>query len=191
MKKLPMIKQRKKPDARLFTMLSLVALMLSVSFWGQKAAAPASVTLPVERVPLVTPEPTETVRDPAAQGAAETEPQPAAQSAFSIYRETLEKTRADSMRMLDEVAASADERTAAAALEEKAALALSSEREARVEALVAARGFGEALCTVGANAVDVVICAETLSEADAAAILDIAARETGMDAAAIRVTAEK
>ena len=89
------------------------------------------------------------------------------------------------------MAASADERTAAAALEEKAALALSSEREARVEALVAARGFGEALCTVGANAVDVVICAETLSEADAAAILDIAARETGMDAAAIRVTAEK
>ena len=70
MKKLPMIKQRKKPDARLFTMLSLVALMLAVSFWGQKAAAPASVTLPVERVPLVTPEPTETVRDPAAQGAA-------------------------------------------------------------------------------------------------------------------------
>ena len=43
MKKLPMIKQRKKPDARLFTMLSLVALMLAVSFWGQKATAPETV----------------------------------------------------------------------------------------------------------------------------------------------------
>lgn len=192
MKKLPMITQRKKPDARMLTMFSLVALMLAVTFWGRTAAQPAAVTLPVERVPLETAFPTqEAEMDSAAQGAEEPTAQPAAESAFSAYRETLENTRAVSVRMLDEAAASADAETAAQALSEKAALALAMEQEARVETLLVARGFGEALCTVSANAVDVVVRAETLGEAEAAAILELAARETGKEASQIRVTWEK
>lgn len=192
MKKLPMITQRKKPDARMLTMFSLVALMLAVTFWGRTAAQPVAVTLPVERVPLETALPTQKAEtDSAAQGAEETTAQPAAESEFSVYRETLQKTRAVCVRMLDETAASADAETAAQALSEKAALALAMEQEARVETLLAARGFGEALCTVSANAVDVVVRAETLGETEAAAILELAARETGKEASKIRVTWEK
>lgn len=192
MKKLPMITQRKKPDTRMLTMFSLVALMLAVTFWGRTAAQPVAVTLPVERVPLETALPTQKAEtDSAAQGAEETTAQPAAESEFSVYRETLQKTRAVCVRMLDETAASADAETAAQALSEKAALALAMEQEARVETLLAARGFGEALCTVSANAVDVVVRAETLGETEAAAILELAARETGKEASKIRVTWEK
>ena len=57
--------------------------------------------------------------------------------------------------------------------------------------MLAAAGWPEALCTVREDAADVVVRAETLSEQDAAAILELAARQTGLDAARIRVTCEK
>ena len=57
--------------------------------------------------------------------------------------------------------------------------------------MLAAAGWPEALCTVRKDAADVVVRAETLSEQAAAAFLELAARQTGLDAARIRVTCEK
>lgn len=191
MKKLPKLTQKRKPDARLITMLGFVVLLVAVSYWGQ-TARPASVTLPVERVPLETGAPTEAPVDFAAQGAAETTP-PETKSAFSVYREKLAAARADSIRALNEVAENpeSDAQTVAAAMREKAALAGYAEAEACVETMLAAAGWPEALCTVREDAADVVVRAETLSEQDAAAILELAARQTGLEAARIRVTCEK
>lgn len=94
--------------------------------------------------------------------------------------------------MLDEVAqnAMADAQTVAQALEEKTALAVAMEREAAVETLLAARGFGEALCTVHEGSVNVVVNTPALSEEDAIAIMELVARETGADASDVRVIAE-
>ena len=190
MKKLPKLTQKRKPDARLITMLGFVVLLVAVSYWGQ-TARPASVTLPVERVPIETSAPAETV-DFAAQGAAETT-QPETQSAFSVYREKLAQARAESLHALDAVAENpkSDAQTVAAALREKAALSGYAEKEACVETMLAATGWPEALCTVREDAADVVVRAETLSQKDAAAIIELTARQTGLDAARIRVTHEK
>ena len=191
MKKLPKLTQKRKPDARLITMLGFVALLVAVSYWGQ-TAQPASVTLPVERVTLETSAPTEAPVDSAAQGAAETAP-PETESAFSAYREKLAAARVDSIRALNEVAENpeSDAQTVSAALREKAALAEYAEKEACVETMLAATGWPEALCTVREDAADVVVRAETLSEKDAAAIIELTARQTGLDTARIRATQEK
>lgn len=195
MKKLPMITQRKKPDARFFTLFGLVALMLAVSYWGQMGVRQASVTVPVERVPLNTPSVEEqgAYAPEATAAPSNAAPEETPAGGFEDYRLRLTETRAASARMLDEVAANsaADAATVTQALREKTELAVAMQQEATIEALLAARGFGESLCTVQEGSVNVVVKKETLSDEEATTILDIASRETGADASQIRVIAEK
>lgn len=192
MKKLPMITQRKKPDGRFFTLFGLVALMLAVSWWGQTAARQAAVTVPVERVPFVRPSPSAPAAAARETAAPQTAAPDAGQTAATLteLRHALDESRLASARMLGEVAESpeTDAETAARAMAEKAALAVWMEQEAAVETVLAARGFGETLCTVREGSVNIVVGAQALSEADAAAILDVAVRETGADASQVRLS---
>ena len=49
------------------------------------------------------------------------------------------------------------------------------------------RGFGDALVTVSANSVNVVVHADTLSQAESAAILELVMRETGQSGANVKI----
>lgn len=65
------------------------------------------------------------------------------------------------------------------AVDSMVALAEKSEKEMEAEILLSAKGFPEAVVSMGGSHVDVIICADTLSDAQLAQIMDIVSRKTG------------
>lgn len=57
-----------------------------------------------------------------------------------------------------------------------------SEKEMEAEILLSAKGFTETVVSLGENSVDVVVCTETLTDAQLAQIMDIVMRKTKVDA---------
>ncbi|MDR0928842.1 MAG: SpoIIIAH-like family protein, partial [Oscillospiraceae bacterium] len=70
---------------------------------------------------------------------------------------------------------------------QKEALAKSTQTEAAIEALLAARGLPEALCTVREGSVNVVVKTNQLPQQQAAQILDIVMAESGEAAANVKI----
>ena len=56
-----------------------------------------------------------------------------------------------------------------------------------METLLAARGFDQTLCTVRQGSVNIVVRAQSLTQQQAAQILDIAVSESGEPAANVRI----
>ncbi len=214
MKKLPTLngKQRKWPAWRSFGVVGLVVLLLAVSYLGTLDAKEASVTLPMERVPLdgiesvdgeleTTPEPGATAAPgstavPGTSAAPTPSPVPAiaeAEAGFDAYKARLTATRAASAKLLDEVImnASASAETVQTALQQKAELARSNEVEATIETILTARGYPDALVTVRQGSVQIVVKTTQLTQQQAAQILDIAVSETAEPAANIRIVPAK
>ena len=54
------------------------------------------------------------------------------------------------------------------------------EQEATVEAVLTARGYKPVLVTVHANSVNVLVAADRIEQADAAVMLELVSRETGV-----------
>lgn len=195
MHKKPTLRTNQWMSWRSLAVVALVALMLAVSYFGTLGARTASVTLPMERVPLTaTAAPGEAEHSagaPEATGA----PAPAAPEAtaagtsFDAYRETLAKSRETAGMLLNEVIAdaSAGADTVQAAIRQKAELARTLEAEAAIETLLKARGFGEVLCTVRQGSVNVVVKTGGLTQQQAAQIMDIAMSESGEPAANVRI----
>lgn len=65
------------------------------------------------------------------------------------------------------------------AVDSMVALAEKSEKEMEAEILLSAKGFPESVVSMGGSQVDVIICADTLSDAQLAQIMDIVSRKTG------------
>lgn len=63
----------------------------------------------------------------------------------------------------------------------------SESAEARIEGVLTARGFSEALVTVSANAVNVLLRAEGLTRQETAVILDLVLRETGVTSGNVKI----
>lgn len=206
MKKLPTLQKSRWINRRNFAVVALVALMLAVSYLGTMEAKTASVTLPMDRVPL---EATggNANNDPAA-GSAAGAATPASTSAvsptgtptgapviatadgsFDEYRNSLTAARESSASLLDEVIgnASASAETVREALRQKAQLAWSSEVETVIETLLLAKGFEDVLCTVRDSTVNIVVRTAQLTQQQAAQILDIAVSEAGVSAANVRI----
>ena len=57
-----------------------------------------------------------------------------------------------------------------------------SEKEMEAEILLSAKGFTETVVSIGENSVDVVVCMETLTDAQLAQIMDIVTRKTQIPA---------
>ena len=61
------------------------------------------------------------------------------------------------------------------------------ETETTVEGVLRMRGFEDAVVTVSANSVNVVVRADALSQAESAAILELVMRETGQSGANVKI----
>ena len=81
----------------------------------------------------------------------------------------------------------ASAQTVEEALRQKTELARTREIETTVETLLAARGFDQTLCTVRQGSVNIVVRAQSLTQQQAAQILDIAVSESGEPAANVRI----
>ncbi|MCL2545325.1 MAG: SpoIIIAH-like family protein [Clostridia bacterium] len=115
--------------------------------------------------------------------------QPQMENSFSAYREQRSASRAQEIRMLDEMIG--DNRGSGASAEEargqKLALVRSMEQETALEGLLKAKGFEDALVSSRPGSVSVVIKRESLTEAEAVQIMELAMRETGEEARNIKI----
>lgn len=95
-----------------------------------------------------------------------------------------EQTRAKNKEALTEIVNNEilDSAQKEEAVANMVALTQRSEMEMEAEILLSAKGFTETVVSVGENSVDVVVCMETLSDAQLAQIMDIVTRKTQVPA---------
>lgn len=101
-------------------------------------------------------------------------------STLSAAKLLKEQTRAKNKAALEEIVnnealASAQKEEA---VENMVALTDRAEKEMEAEILLSAKGFTETVVSLGENSVDVVVCTETLTDAQLAQIMDIVMRKT-------------
>ncbi len=105
-------------------------------------------------------------------------------STLSAAKVLKEQTRAKNKETLaeivnNEILDSAQKEEAVAGM---VALTDRSEKEMEAEILLSAKGFTETVVSIGENNVDVVVCMESLTDAQLAQIMDIVTRKTGIPA---------
>lgn len=105
-------------------------------------------------------------------------------STLSAAKLLKEQTRAKNKEALteivnNEILDSAQKEEAVADMVE---LTRRSEMEMEAEILLSSKGFTETVVSIGENSVDVVVCLETLSDAQLAQIMDVVTRKTQMPA---------
>lgn len=101
-------------------------------------------------------------------------------STLSAARLLKEQTRARNKEMLQEIVNNEilDSAQKEEAVESMVAMTDRNEKEMEAEILLSVKGFTETVVSIGDNSVDVVVCAETLNDAQLAQIMDIVTRKT-------------
>ena len=101
-------------------------------------------------------------------------------STLSAARLLKEQTRARNKEMLQEIVNNEilDSAQKEEAVVSMVAMTDRNEKEMEAEILLSAKGFTETVVSIGDNSVDVVVCAETLNDAQLAQIMDIVTRKT-------------
>ena len=101
-------------------------------------------------------------------------------STLSAAKLLKEQTRAKNKEALSEIVSNdvlaAEQKEDA--LAQMVALTEKSEKELETESLLSSKGFTESVVSIGDDTVDVVVCAEVLSDAQLAQIMDIVTRKT-------------
>ena len=101
-------------------------------------------------------------------------------STLSAAKLLKEQTRAKNKEALSEIVSNdvlaAEQKEDA--LAQMVALTEKSEKEMETEILLSSKGFTESVVSIGDDTVDVVVCAEVLSDAQLAQIMDIVTRKT-------------
>lgn len=105
-------------------------------------------------------------------------------STLSAARLLKEQTRAKNKEVLEEIVNNEilDSAQKEEAVANMVALTDRSEKEMEAEILLSAKGFTETVVSMGDNSVDVVVCADTLNDAQLAQIMDIVTRKTKISA---------
>ena len=105
-------------------------------------------------------------------------------STLSAAKLLKEQTRAKNKEALEEIVNNEilDSAQKEEAVENMVALTDRAEKEMEAEILLSAKGFTETVVSLGENSVDVVVCMETLTDAQLAQIMDIVMRKTKVDA---------
>lgn len=115
------------------------------------------------------------------------------ENSFAAYRTQRVESRAQEIRMLDEMIA--DNNAAADTMEQarlqKLALVRSMEQETTLEGLLKAKGFEDVLVSARSGSITVVIKQESLTSAQATQILEMATRETGEEARNVKIIPTK
>lgn len=107
-------------------------------------------------------------------------------SAFAADRDTL---RREELEQLEEIAEEDDvpPEIRSAALERSMSLRKWMEMEATISDVLKARGYDAPVVTVHDDSVNVVVRAEALTQEEAAVILELAMRETGVDGGNVKI----
>ena len=105
-------------------------------------------------------------------------------STLSAARLLKEQTRAKNREALEEIVNNEilDSAQKEEAVANMVALTDRSEKEMEAEILLSAKGFTETVVSMGDNSVDVMVCADTLTDAQLAQIMDIVTRKTNISA---------
>ena len=105
-------------------------------------------------------------------------------STLSAARLLKEQTRAKNKEALEEIVNNAilDSAQKEEAVANMVALTDRSEKEMEAEILLSAKGFTETVVSMNDNSVDVVVCTESLTDAQLAQIMDIVTRKTKISA---------
>ena len=105
-------------------------------------------------------------------------------STLSAAKLLKEQTRAKNKETLEEIVNNEilDSAQKEEAVANMVALTDRSEKEMEAEILLSAKGFTETVVSIGENSVDVVVCMETLTDAQLAQIMDIVTRKTQIPA---------
>lgn len=114
-------------------------------------------------------------------------------STLSAAKLLKEQTRAKNKEMLSEIVSNEvlDAAQKEDALAQMVALTEKSEKEMETEILLSSKGFTESVVSIGKETVDVVVYAETLSDAQLAQIMDIVTRKTEIGAENIIISQVK
>lgn len=105
-------------------------------------------------------------------------------STLSAARLLKEQTRAKNREVLEEIVNNEvlDSAQKEEAVANMVALTDRSEKEMEAEILLSAKGFPQTVVSIDDNSVDVVVCADTLNDAQLAQIMDIVTRKTKISA---------
>ena len=105
-------------------------------------------------------------------------------STLSAARLLKEQTRIKNREVLEEIVNNEilDSAQKEEAVANMVALTDRSEKEMEAEILLSAKGFTETVVSMGENSVDVVVCADALTDAQLAQIMDIVTRKTKISA---------
>ncbi len=113
-----------------------------------------------------------------------------ASSFFSAFRTDRASTREQTILELDAIISSEDTSLEAktAAEEMKLKICANMQTEFDLEALIKAKGFSEAVVTVGSQNINVLVSDDSLESAEVAQILTIVTEETGVAPGNVKIT---
>ncbi len=108
---------------------------------------------------------------------------------FEVFRTERQSQREEEVAYIDEIILNkdTDAETLADAQQQKLAIVGNMENEFTIESLVKAKGFEDVAVNINDGTVNVVIKAEEITSKQAAQILDIVYRTTGVDAENVKV----
>lgn len=108
---------------------------------------------------------------------------------IAVFASDRNALRQQEIADLKEIAAAPEssEAVRAAAQERMMSLRRWMEQEATVEAVLSARGYETPVVTVHSDSVNIIVRAESLSQADAEVILELTTRETGVSGANVKI----
>ena len=172
MKKLSLDEQTMEQARRMLVAITSVAVVVAVGF-----AVKPVVEQRVQQQTAVT------VTAEAADGYT------AAEESIATFREERTRSRSVTVAQLNAIIddESTDDQTRREAQQALMTSMERSEQETAIEGLTTALGFESCVASVGSDSCTVVVKAQTLTRQQAAQILDIACRETGMLSGSIKV----
>jgi 2-methylcitrate dehydratase PrpD len=108
---------------------------------------------------------------------------------IAVFASDRNALRQQEIADLKEIAAAPEssEAVRAAAQERMMSLRRWMEQEATVEAVLSARGYETPVVTVHSDSVNIIVRAESISQADAEVILELTTRETGASGANVKI----
>ena len=112
-----------------------------------------------------------------------------AEEYFEVFRTERQNWRKEEIAYIDEIILNkdTDAETLADAQQQKLAIVGNMENEFTIESLVKAKGFEDVAVNINNGTVSVVVKAEEITSKQAAQILDIVCRTTGVDAENVKV----
>lgn len=179
MKKLTLDEQTMEQARRMIVVITGAVVLVAVGF----ALKPVIVSRAQQELARITAEETEEA------ASADGETYVAAQESIATFQDERSRNRTVTVAQLNSIIEdeNTDEETRREAQQALIDSVQRTEQETAIEGLVTALGFESCVASVGADTCTVVVKADSLTRQQAAQVLDVACRETGMLSGSIKV----